>query len=90
MCTPFHGLSFSLLFTHNRLCFTVTTQPGSKRPFGSVLSELLPLRVVDDAVTLEALLHGESLRAAREGAGKGPQLLVEGADVALEVEDCGE
>lgn len=40
-------------------------------------------------MTLEALLHGEGLFAACKGAGIGPQLLVEGADVALEVEDCG-
>lgn len=42
------------------------------------------------AVTLQALLHGEGLPTARVGAGEGPQLLVEGADVALQVEDGGE
>lgn len=45
---------------------------------------------MDNAVTLEALPHGEGLPAACVGAGEGPQLLVEGADVALKVENCGE
>lgn len=48
-----------------------------------MLPQLLPLRVVDDAVTLEALLHSEGLPTACEGAGEGLQLLMEGANVAL-------
>lgn len=40
-------------------------------------------------MTPEALLHGKGLFAACKGAGVRPQLLVKGADVALEVEDRG-
>lgn len=39
---------------------------------------------------MEALFHGEPLPAAHLSANKGPQLLVERADVALQVEDFGE
>lgn len=35
-------------------------------------------------MALQALLHGEGLSAASVGAGEGPQLLVEGPDVALQ------
>lgn len=75
------------------LCFTETTQPGSQRssrfrPAGLLL--LRPLWVVDYAVALEALSHGEGFAAARVGAGEGPLLLVEGVDVALQVEERGE
>lgn len=45
---------------------------------------------MDDTVALEALLHSEVLPTALVGAGEGPQLLVEGADVALQVEGGGE
>lgn len=43
-----------------------------------------------DAVTLETLLHGKSLSTACIGASEGPQFLMEGADVTLQVESCGE
>lgn len=45
---------------------------------------------MDDAVASETLLHGEAAAAARVGTGVEPLLLVEGADVALEVEGRGE
>lgn len=45
---------------------------------------------MDNAVTLETLLHGEGLPTASVGAGEGPLLLVEGVDVALQVEGRGE
>lgn len=75
---------------HGFPCFLVAAQPGSESSFGFWLLQLLPLRVVYVAVALEALLHGEGLPAACVGAGEGPQLLVEGADVALQIEYCGE
>lgn len=45
---------------------------------------------MDDTVALEALLHSEGLPAALVGAGEGPKLLMEGVDVALQVEGRGE
>lgn len=39
---------------------------------------------------MEALLHGELFPTARVCANPGPLLLVEGADVALQVKGCGE
>lgn len=41
-------------------------------------------------MTLEALVHGERLPTAGVGADEGSVLLVEGADVALQVEGSGE
>lgn len=41
-------------------------------------------------MALEALSHGKGLPAARMGAGERLELLVEGADVTLQVEGCGE
>lgn len=87
---PLCGFRLSDLFTNRFLRVFVATQPGGKRSFGSGLPQLLPLRVVDDAVALEALPHRKRLPAARVAAGEGPQLLVEGADVALQVEERGE
>lgn len=43
-----------------------------------------------DAVTMEALFHGELSATAYVSANIGPQLLVERADVALQVEHFGE
>lgn len=45
---------------------------------------------MDDSVTSETLLHGEAASTARVRTRVGPLLLVEGRDVALEVERCGE
>ena len=84
------GFRLSQLFTIRLLLVFVATQPGGERSFGSGLPQLLPLRVVDDAVALEALPHRKGLPAACVCAGEGPQLLVEGADVALQVEQRGE
>lgn len=43
-----------------------------------------------DAVTVEALFHGEPSPTADVSANIGPQLLVERANVALQVEHFGE
>lgn len=41
-------------------------------------------------MTLEALIHGKCLPTTSSAADEGPSLLVEGADVALQVEGSGE
>lgn len=41
-----------------------------------------------DAVSLETLLHSKGLPTACVGTNEGSQLLVEGADVTLQVESC--
>lgn len=41
-------------------------------------------------MTLEALIHGKGLPTASVGAGKGTQILVEGANMALQAKSCGE
>lgn len=90
LCRLSEGFGPPALIDDHCLRFTEAAQPGSERSFGSGLLELLLLRVVGDAVPLQALPHGEGLPAARVRAGEGPQLLVEGADVALQVEHGGE
>lgn len=85
----FRGSWLLAPFGRRSLRVTVTAQPGGERPLALGLPELLLLRVVDDAVALEALPHGEGLPAAPLGTGEGPKLLVEGADVALQVKKRG-
>lgn len=45
---------------------------------------------MDDAMTSEALLHGKAAATARVRTHVGPLVVVERADVTLEVECCGE
>lgn len=68
----------------------VTTQLGHQRSFRSLLPGLLLDGTVDHQVALQALLHGEGLPAGRLVATEGSQLLVEGPNVALQVEGRGE
>lgn len=67
-----------------------SAQSGGQGALPLSPADLLPLRIVDDAVTSETLLHGEAPPTAQVWTGEGPQLLVEGADVALEVKAGGE
>lgn len=55
-----------------------------------MLPQLLPVRVVNNTVTLETLLHGEGLSAGWVGAAEWPQFLMEGLDMALQVKGFGE
>lgn len=68
----------------------ITTQLGHQRSFESLRPGLLLDWVVDHRVALQALLHGEGLPAGWLVAAERPQLLVEGPDVALQVEVLGE
>lgn len=67
-----------------------SAQSRGQRAFSATLLDLLSLRVVDDTMASKTLLHGEAATTARVGTGVEPLLLVEGADVALQVEGCGE
>lgn len=90
MCTSHETLRLLALTADHVLGFSVATQPGRKRSLGSGLPQLLSLRAVDDTVAPEALLHGEGFSTASMGASKRTGLLVEGVDVALQVENSGE
>lgn len=45
---------------------------------------------MSNQMAIHTYLHGKGLPTAFIRAGKRPLLLMEGADVALQVEDCGE
>lgn len=72
------------------LFFTVTAQPGCEGSPGSGGPQLLPLWVMNNAVTLKAFLHGKCLPTARICASERTQFLMEGLDVALQVEGSSE
>lgn len=84
------SVRFPFLFNHHCLRVLVPTEPGGQRSWSSGRLQFLPLRVMHDAVTMEALFHGELSATAYVSANIGPQLLVERADVALQVEHFGE
>lgn len=87
---PADRFRFPFLFKQHCLRVLVATEPGGQWPWSSGRLQFLPLRVVHDAVTMEALFHGELLPTPRVSANIGPQLLVERANVALQVEHFGE
>lgn len=89
LCSFWVSFRCPALFRDHLLCFSVTAQPGSQRSLRPRFFDLLPHWVMGDGVTLETLPHGEGLPTACVGASEGTQLLVEGADVTLQVESCG-
>ncbi|KAF3852811.1 hypothetical protein F7725_006166 [Dissostichus mawsoni] len=78
------------LLVNQPLRVTQTAQPGSEGSLRLLPLDLLPLRVVSDVVTLQTLFHGEGFPTSCVGTGEGSLLFMEGADVALQVEDLSE